>query len=133
MARTVPKSGSSMPASNQVVVVSKTATDYRAPKPTVVNATPHPTTPLSQGAPTSAPTQTEIKTAEGQVPEGAANHPDQGGLAPKPRSAGSTAQIEQGASVDYDHNQQTSAKSMGAPGLAPSDVSAQQQQEKKRR
>jgi hypothetical protein len=121
-----------MPASNQKIVISKTATDYRAPKPIVVNATPHATTPLSAGAPSSAPTQTEAQTGDGAVPEGAANHPDQGGLAPKPRSAGSTAQIEQGASVDYDHNQASKLTSQGALGLAPSDVSAQQQQEKKR-
>jgi len=118
----------------QVVVVSKTATDYRAPKQPIVNPTPHGSTPLSAGAPSSAPTQTQATTGEGQATEGAASHPDAPALKPKPASAGSTQPIEQGASVDYDRMQGSRVtEAKGGPGLTLGDYSAQQQQEKKRR
>jgi hypothetical protein len=134
MSGTVPPRGSSMRPGKQVVVVSKTATDYRTPKPTVVNASPHSSTPLSSGAPMSAPTATEAITAEGPAAEGAASHPAQGARKPKPSSSGSTQPIEQGASVDYDRMQGSRVDAAkGAPGLTTGDYSAQQQQEKKRR
>jgi len=113
----------------QTKIVVKTATDYRAPKP-ISNATPHPSTPLSSGAPGRAPAQTEVVTGKGPQTEGVADDAAGPALAPRPRANASNGPIEQGASVDYDKNQSSRIPGgKGGPASSSSDLYMEQAQE----
>jgi len=72
-------------------------------------------TPLSSGAPKSAPDQTIPITADGPQPKGHDGHPPQASRKPQPAGAGSTGPIENGPSVNYDKGQETSANIVRHP------------------